>query len=659
VSFAAEQRSADDAKCFEAPLLRPLDERARSELRAAGAVRAFEARATLYREGDVADTFWVVLDGTVALHAPEGARGGARVVRRAHRFGTFGEEASELGARRVSRALAETSGRAFEIPMAGYRRALTRLGQEAILEREIRAFQRADLRDRLRLLGLAERRRTLELLLDSGRLLRPEPGEFLVVAGERGTFGFLVLEGQAELLSAGERPRVTAYVAPGDVFAHREAVSGLSHPRSAVPLGSVLLLELLPETLRALEAIDPEWIERVDRHGGVAAELGVWLDRSRQRRTLLALAELPRLTEARSLLTIDLDRCVRCGHCATGCASAHEGISRLDRTGVKIASVVARGERSLLLPSSCHHCQRPSCLPECPTGAIGRGSDGEVFIREDLCTGCGACERACPWNNIELVRRADGRTVATKCDLCSGADTPACVAACPTSAITRGVPEHAFAELGRLKGVAETRASGPVSRRVTALRVGFALLAVALFMLAASATGASSGLISGSASGILIIALIFQAVQKRARRRAPLGPALELHRALSLLAPSAVVAHAGLAWGSGISGALSTSFWSSMLLGALTALAYHFLPKRLTRLEREIVSAERADAERARLDDRLHLAISASGRSAHKVFEHVLVPYLRSPLVTLSLLASGRSLADEERRLAEHVKNAL
>ena len=658
MSSHAAPRSADDARCFEAPLLRPLDERARGELRAAGAIRSFDLGATLYREGDVADTFWIVLDGTVGLHAPEGARGGARVVRRAHRFGTFGEEASELGARRVSRAVAETSGRAFEIPMAGYRRALTRLGQEAVLEREVRAFRRTDLCDRLRLLGLAERRRTLEILLDTGRLVRPEPGEFLVVAGERAKCGFLVLAGQVELLSAGERPRVTAYVAPGDVFAHREAVSGTSHPRSVVPLGSALLLELPPEALQELEALDPEWIERADRHGGVAAELGVWLDRAQRRRTRLALAELPRLTEARSLLSIDLDRCVRCGHCSVSCASAHEGISRLDRSGEKVASVAARGERSLLLPSSCHHCKRPSCLPECPTGAIGRGADGEVFVREELCTGCGACERACPWQNIKLVPRADGSTVATKCDLCAGSETPACVAACPTSAITRGAPEQAFVELGRLKGASEAPALEAPSRISTALCAGFALVAVALCVLSAR-TASSPGHATGAAAGVLILALMFQGVRKRLRRRGAVNQALSLHRALSLLAPAAVTIHGGLSWGTGVSGALSVSFWGSMLLGVATALAYHCLPRRLTRLEREIVSPERDAAERARLDDRLHLAISSSGRSARRVFEHVLVPYLRSPLVTVSLLTSGRSLADEERRLAERVRCAL
>ncbi len=91
VSSLAEQRSAD-GRLFEAPLLRLLDQRARSELCASGATRTLRARRDALSRGDVADTFWVVLEGTVALHAPDGARGGARIVRRAQRFGTFGEE---------------------------------------------------------------------------------------------------------------------------------------------------------------------------------------------------------------------------------------------------------------------------------------------------------------------------------------------------------------------------------------------------------------------------------------------------------------------------------------------------------------------------------------------------------------------------------------
>ena len=61
---------------------------------------------------------------------------------------------------------------------------------------------------------------------------------------------------------------------------------------------------------------------------------------------------------------------------------------------------------TLLLPNTCQHCRHAACLQDCPTGAIGRDLDGEVFIRADACTGCGNCVRGCPWDNIAMAPRA-------------------------------------------------------------------------------------------------------------------------------------------------------------------------------------------------------------------------------------------------------------
>src|SRR5207302_7921105 len=87
--------------------------------------------------------------------------------------------------------------------------------------------------------------------------------------------------------------------------------------------------------------------------------------------------DLYRMRVARSLLVIDQDSCVRCGHCAWSCANAHDdGISRLVRRGDKVVvqreddnaprpgeDVVARVVRlakevewaPLLVPNSCQH----------------------------------------------------------------------------------------------------------------------------------------------------------------------------------------------------------------------------------------------------------------------------------------------------------------
>ena len=54
---------------FDAPLLRDLDAASRHALEAAGTIRDAAAGTRLYREGDDADTFFVVLVGRVALRS--------------------------------------------------------------------------------------------------------------------------------------------------------------------------------------------------------------------------------------------------------------------------------------------------------------------------------------------------------------------------------------------------------------------------------------------------------------------------------------------------------------------------------------------------------------------------------------------------------------
>ena len=79
----------------------------------------------------------------------------------------------------------------------------------------------------------------------------------------------------------------------------------------------------------------------------------------------------------------------------------------------------------------------PGCVEACPKGAlIRRESDGIVFIREEACVGCGACQRACPHRLIWVDPR---KRKAVKCDQCkdrldAGLDA-ACVTVCPTGAL--------------------------------------------------------------------------------------------------------------------------------------------------------------------------------------------------------------------------------
>ena len=89
------------------------------------------------------------------------------------------------------------------------------------------------------------------------------------------------------------------------------------------------------------------------------------------------------------------------------------------------------------IPLQCRQCEDAPCVSICMTKALYReGNDSPVMIDHDLCIGCKYCVIACPFGVIRIDEKA--RTVI-KCDQCferlSQGELPACVTACPTSAL--------------------------------------------------------------------------------------------------------------------------------------------------------------------------------------------------------------------------------
>ena len=98
---------------------------------------------------------------------------------------------------------------------------------------------------------------------------------------------------------------------------------------------------------------------------------------------------------------------------------------------------------------SCNHCERPICVEVCPTTAMHQDPNGIVSVDQVKCVGCGYCRWACPYDAPQY--QADkGRM--SKCDFCRdrlevGA-LPACVAACPTRALSVGELDELRQEAG-------------------------------------------------------------------------------------------------------------------------------------------------------------------------------------------------------------------
>ena len=95
---------------------------------------------------------------------------------------------------------------------------------------------------------------------------------------------------------------------------------------------------------------------------------------------------------------------------------------------------------SLAFP--CVHCDEPSCMAACPSGAIFKEDEfGAVLVDQDKCTGCRACFDACPYGSPAFADDSP-EAVMSKCTMCVDrlADglLPVCVASCPLRAFDFG-----------------------------------------------------------------------------------------------------------------------------------------------------------------------------------------------------------------------------
>lgn len=626
---------------FDAPLLRALDERGRREVEAAGRGFSTQAGDVVYREAALCDSFFVVVAGRVELRGER-----SRVVLRGQ---AFGEEAIVRARTRASTAIVRDSGFLVELPVRVFERALDRALGSAAVERQRRTLERSLALDFLRgstVLGaLGEER--LAPLLDASRIVSFARGERVFEAGNRpGTLLFL-MEGLVQLEVENDgRVSARGLLRPGDVYGANESCAGvaLGHCRALLVPASVL---------------EPRLVERLSakRQSRMAGAGGVFED-------------VHRLQMATSLVAIDTESCVRCGHCAWACAELH-GSTRLVRRGELVTATLGTQPKTLLLPNACHHCRSPACLDACPTGAIVRSGTGAVLIRDELCTGCGACAKACPWDSIAMAERSPpvsalSPEIAVKCDLCASHSAPACVQACPTEAIVRLDPLSEFVEMREMFG-GSARPSPPAERGASvAPNAGLALGTVGVAVAwhwhgaASIAPARGVGLWLGVAAALACGAALAYVVPKRfVRRGLRIKPWLSMHAVVGTIAMAAVAAHAGLPIRANWSSALAASFWLLAGLGVFGSIAYRAIPRALARLERKGSLPEDLPAERAALLDELERALSGRDELVKRIAGRWLIPYARSFWGPFALVVSRRALSEEEAALHARILAAL
>ena len=104
------------------------------------------------------------------------------------------------------------------------------------------------------------------------------------------------------------------------------------------------------------------------------------------------------------------------------------------REGLPEPAVRVEEDGAISFALQCRHCEDAPCLAACIAGAMTRDPQtGAVKHDEEKCVGCWSCIMVCPFGAIRT--NMETHKVGSKCDLCAGKETPACVAHCPNEAL--------------------------------------------------------------------------------------------------------------------------------------------------------------------------------------------------------------------------------
>ncbi len=133
---------------------------------------------------------------------------------------------------------------------------------------------------------------------------------------------------------------------------------------------------------------------------------------------------------------VELDKCTGCKACVVACHTLN-GLDE-EEAWRDVGLLEAGNGFQQTVTSACHHCLEPECMHGCPVGAYEKEPDtGIVRHLDDQCIGCEYCVLKCPY---DVPKYSHDRGIVRKCDMChqrlEAGEAPACVQACPTSAIS-------------------------------------------------------------------------------------------------------------------------------------------------------------------------------------------------------------------------------
>lgn len=129
--------------------------------------------------------------------------------------------------------------------------------------------------------------------------------------------------------------------------------------------------------------------------------------------------------------------CVGCQACVVACMDENDIVPEFGGKPLCRVEEKETAEGKKWIFRTCRHCSRPRCMEVCPAGCFKREEEtGLILLEKDKCTGCGACEEACPFHGVFL----EEDRIAKKCNGCmervQAGYLPACIRACPWGAVS-------------------------------------------------------------------------------------------------------------------------------------------------------------------------------------------------------------------------------
>jgi thioredoxin reductase/CRP-like cAMP-binding protein/Fe-S-cluster-containing hydrogenase component 2 len=433
------------------PVFTPLSALTFREVMLESQVHVFEANKEIFKKNDYTNSFYTILQGDVDIVI------GDRVIK-STQGNFFGEMSLISGRRRSATVMSGDSCIVIETP----RRTMIKLftSVDAVKRVLDETFIARTIQEKFAPKVPIEQ---LQSIVSKAQLNQYRANEVLFSEGDEANCLHVIRSGSVTVSKkVGDKNIPMTYVAANNVVGEmgllgntvRSATITATVKTETISLDSDSFNDLLAKTPTLRETME---LEVKQRHLE-----NTKLELESESGDILSFLMQQGLGEATDVLLINENTCVGCDNCETACAATHGGTSRLNRkAGPTFAHVH--------VPTSCRHCEDPSCMKDCPPDAIHRGGlGGEVFI-DDSCIGCGNCERNCPYGVIQMeypkeknsnfwnwmffnagekpgenkVKDGDNIKKAVKCDMCKDIDGgAACVRACPTGAANRVSPEN-------------------------------------------------------------------------------------------------------------------------------------------------------------------------------------------------------------------------